>query len=291
MTGRDQQPRLGRGLAALLGETGSGARTDATAVRVIPVGDLDPNPNQPRSAILAAPLEELVASIRARGILQPLLARPHPREPGRYEIVAGERRWRAAQAAGLHEVPVLVRPFEDSEAMAASLVENLQREDLNPLEEADGYRRLLDEFGMSQEALGAAVGKSRSHVANTLRLLQLPPAVQAELRNGALTAGHARALLAHPEPEKAALIVIARGLNVRQTEALATRRDEPARTSGHRPIVAATGDPDIKALERSLSARLGLRVEIACRGHRGAIRLHFGTLDQLEGVVALLSRD
>jgi ParB family chromosome partitioning protein len=291
MTGRDQQPRLGRGLAALLGDAGSGASADPTAVHVIPVGDLEPNPHQPRSTILAEPLEALVASIRARGILQPLLARPHPREAGRYEIVAGERRWRAAQAAGLHEVPVLVRPFKDSEAMAASLVENLQREDLNPLEEADGYRRLLDEFAMSQEALGAAVGKSRSHVANTLRLLQLPPRVQAELRNGALTAGHARALLAHPEPEKAALIVIARGLNVRQTEALATRQAEAARPSEDQPFLTAPGDPDIKALEQSLSARLGLRVEIAFRGHRGAIRIHFGTLDQLEGVLALLSRD
>ncbi|MBN9511073.1 MAG: ParB/RepB/Spo0J family partition protein [Alphaproteobacteria bacterium] len=291
MTAREPPPRLGRGLAALLGDAGSGLAADAAAVRTVPIGDLAPNPNQPRSEIRAAPLDELVASIRARGILQPLLARPHPREPGRYEIIAGERRWRAAQAAGLHEVPVLVRPFQDPEAMAASLVENLQREDLNPLEEAEGYRRLLDEFTMSQEALGGAVGKSRSHVANMLRLLNLPPRVQTELRKGAISAGHARALLADPAPEQAALVVIARGLNVRQTEALVTQR---ARGETDHQTAGAQGsakDPDLAALERSLSARLGLKVEIAPRGRGGAVRIHFQTPDQLEGVLALLSRD
>ena len=225
--------------------------------------------------------------MRARGILQPLLARPDPNDPGRFQIIAGERRWRAAQAAGLHEVPALVRDLEDSEAMAAALVENLQRQDLNAIEEAEGYRRLLEEFGMTQEQLGAAVGKSRSHIANTLRLLNLPPTVQAEVRKGALSAGHARALLAHPEPMKAALAVIARGLNVRQTEAL----------TAHRPAAADLGpvttrgrakDPETAALEAELSARLGLRVEIAFDGKGGSLRIHYRSLDQLDGIVVLL---
>ena len=156
-------------------------------------------------------------------MLQPLLARPHPGQHGQYQIIAGERRWRAAQAAGLHEVPVLIRPLTDTEAMAAALVENLQRQDLDPIEEAEGYKRLIGEFGLTQDGLGELVGKSRSHVANTMRLLQLPAPVLEGVRSGTLSAGHARALLTHPQPEQAARVVIARGLNVRQTEALVQR--------------------------------------------------------------------
>jgi ParB family chromosome partitioning protein len=231
-------------------------------------------------------LHELAESIRLRGILQPLLARPHPSTSGQYQIIAGERRWRAAQQAGLHEVPVLVRNLADSDAMAASLVENLQRQDLNPIEEAEGFKRLIEEFGLTQEQLGEAVGKSRSHVANMMRLLQLPPSVRTEVQNGTLSAGHARALLAHPNPEQAALQVLARGLNVRQTEALATTksstpvttRDENAR------------DPETVALERDLSEKLGLRVQIAFDGRGGSVRITYTSLDQLDGVLALLSR-
>ncbi|MDA8249464.1 MAG: ParB/RepB/Spo0J family partition protein [Rhodospirillales bacterium] len=277
-------PRLGRGLAALLGEAAAPSSADAAGIRSVPIESLEPGPYQPRRPIDPATLDELVASIRSHGILQPLLARPHPAMPGRYQLIAGERRWRAAQAAGLHEVPVLVRPLADAEAMAAALVENLQRQDLDAIEEAEGYRRLVDEFGLSQEALGQAVGKSRSHIANTLRLLQLPPRVQAELRTGGLTAGHARALLAHPDPEKAALQVIARGLNVRQTEALAARRE---------PVPAATSarDPDTAALEKSLSARLGLQVTVAAEGAGGTLRIRYRSLDQLDGLITLLMRD
>ncbi|HET9018133.1 MAG TPA: ParB/RepB/Spo0J family partition protein [Acetobacteraceae bacterium] len=285
MTARPAPPRLGRGLAALLGEAAAPpAGPDAAGIRTVPIEALEPGPYQPRRPIDPATLDELVTSIRSHGILQPLLARPHPAGSGRYQLVAGERRWRAAQAAGLHEVPVLVRPLADAEAMAAALVENLQRQDLDAIEEAEGYRRLLDEFGLSQEALGHAVGKSRSHVANTLRLLQLPPRVQAELRTGSLTAGHARALLAHPDPEKAALQVIARGLNVRQTEALAARRDEA-------PSAASVKDPDTAALEKSLSARLGLQVTLAAEGAGGTLRIRYRSLDQLDGLITLLMRD
>lgn len=286
MTGKDPRPRLGRGLAALLGESPD----EATAgdVTNIAIGQLEPGPFQPRSTIDPASLADLVASIRARGILQPLLARPTPGKPGRYQIIAGERRWHAAQSAGLHDVPVLVRPLSDAEAMSAALVENLQRQDLDAVEEAEGYRRLLDEFAMTQEHLAEAVGKSRSHVANTLRLLNLPRTVQTEIKKGALTAGHARALLGHPDPAKAALQVIARGLNVRQTEALAAQREAAQGASAQR-APAHDKDPETAALERDLSERLGLRVEIAFDGKGGTVRIHYRNLEQLDGVVALLN--
>lgn len=288
MTAREPVPRLGRGLAALLGEAASATIAESPGVRALAIDLLEPSPYQPRRAVDPASLDELAASIRARGVLQPLLARPHPDMPARYQIVAGERRWRAAQRAGLHEVPVLVRPLSDVEAMAAALVENLQRQDLNPIEEAEGYRRLIDEFSLSQEALGDAVGKSRSHIANTLRLLNLPSRVQAEVRAGGLTAGHARALLAHPDPERTALQVIARGLNVRQTEALAARRDDPAGT-GSDPV--SRKDPDLQALERSLATRLGLQVEISARGAGGVVHIRYRSPDQLEGLLTLLSAE
>lgn len=288
MSAKEPGPRLGRGLAALLGDAAAN-RSDSDGLRTIAIEALDPSPYQPRRAIDPTTLEELAASIRARGILQPLLGRPHPQRPGRYQVIAGERRWRAAQLAGLHEVPVLVRPLADAEAMAAALVENLQRQDLNPIEEAEGYRRLLDEFAMTQEAMGEAVGKSRSHVTNTLRLLNLPATVQAEVRNGGLTAGHARALLAHPEPAKAALAVIARGLNVRQTEAFAARGGEKSAHSDDQPDDRS--DPDTLTLERSLTARLGMQVDILRRGKGGSLRIRYASLDQLEGLITLLTRD
>ena len=190
-------------------------------VRHVPLDLLEPNPYQPRSSIDPTALEELTQSVRLRGILQPLLVRPHPVTAGRFQIVAGERRWRAAGAAGLHEVPALVHDMTDTEAAAVALVENLQRQDLNPIDEAEGYDRLLTQFAYTQEALGQAVGKSRSHIANTLRLLNLPPRVKEALQKGEISAGHARALLAHPAPEAGLREVIDRQLSVRQTEALA----------------------------------------------------------------------
>lgn len=287
MSRKEIGPRLGRGLAALLGEPPPAALGDPSGSRPIPVEFLSPGPFQPRGPIDPASLTELIESVRARGILQPLLARPDPEAPDHFQIIAGERRWRAAQAAGLHEVPALVRDLSDADAMAAALVENLQRQDLNAIEEAEGYRRLLEEFGLTQEQLGEAVGKSRSHIANTVRLLNLPPTVQAEVRKGALTAGHARALLAHPDPKTAALAVIARGLNVRQTEALAAQRTTPPDTGTRLP----GKDPETAALEAELSGRLGLKVDIAFDGKAGSVRIHYRSLEQLDGIVALLNRN
>lgn len=286
MSAKGINPRLGRGLAALLGDAGQGkAPNSATGVKIIPIDHLEPGPYQPRGMMDPAALADLIDSIKARGILQPLLARPHPTEMGRYQIIAGERRWRASQEAGLHDVPVLVRDLSDLETMAAGLVENLQRQDLNAIEEAEGYKRLFDEFGMTQENLAEAVGKSRSHIANTVRLLNLPLTVRNEVKNGALSPGHARALLAHPEPEKAALAVIARGLNVRQTEALASRKVDAAAAGIY---AAKMKDPETQALERELAAQLGLKVDIFFDGKGGTMRLHYRTLDQLDGIVRLL---
>lgn len=290
MSAKEANPRLGRGLAALLGDGAAPQnRADGNAVHSLPVAHLHPSPFQPRKTVDPQGVQELAASIAARGVLQPLLVRPDPAASGRYQIIAGERRWRAAQIAGIHEVPALIRDLSDNDAMMVALVENLQRQDLNAIEEADGYRRLLDEFGLTQDDLGRSVGKSRSHIANTLRLLNLPASVQGELRNGTLSAGHARALLAHPEPEKAALQVIARGLNVRQTEALAKQRASAA--SGPSAAPAKPQDPETAALAQTLSERLGLRVDIAFNGQGGTVRLHYRSLDQLDGIVALLSRD
>jgi ParB family chromosome partitioning protein len=289
MTAKDPGPRLGRGLAALLGDSAPATSQAGVpeSVTTLPIEHLAPGPFQPRGDFDPASMAELVDSIRARGILQPLLVRPKPDERDRYQIIAGERRWRAAQQAGLHAVPTLIRDLTDTEAMAAALVENLQRQDLNAIEEAEGYQRLVDEFGLTQERLAEAVGKSRSHVANTLRLRNLPAPVQAELRKGNLTAGHARALLNHPEPAKAAMTVIAKGLNVRQTEALLPGRPGTRKSSGEAP----GKDPETAALERDLSERLGLKVDIVFDGKGGTLRIQYRSLDQLDSIVTLLSRD
>lgn len=280
-------PRLGRGLSALLGEvpaSGRGGDGTGDGLRFLPIEALEPGPFQPRGAMEAEPLQELAASIREHGLLQPILVRPKPGAEGRYEIIGGERRWRAAQQVPLHEVPVVIRPLGDREAMAAALVENLQRQDLNALEEAEGYRRLIDEFGLTQDALGQAVGKSRSHVANTLRLLGLPERVRELLREGALTAGHARALLTAPDPVALAMQVVDRGLNVRQTEALAAARQRP-----ESPKQPAPRDPETVALEQELSARLGLKVAIRHEGRGGQVTIRYRDLDQLDGLIRLLN--
>lgn len=282
---KEPGPRLGRGLAALMGDAPGPTTPPASGTTTIPVEHLEPGPFQPRGDFDPASMAELVDSIRTRGILQPLLARPHPITPNRFQIIAGERRWRAAQQAGLHAVPTLIRTLSDADAMAAALVENLQRQDLNAIEEAQGYHRLTEEFGLTQERLAEAVGKSRSHVANTMRLRQLPTTVQEEVRKGSLSAGHARALLSHPDPAKAALAVIARGLNVRQTEALAPARIAKRDSA---PSSRSAKDPETAALERDLSERLGLKVEIAFDGKGGNVRILYRSLDQLDGIVSLL---
>lgn len=271
-------PRLGKGLSALLGDVAEAAAHES--VRTLPVTALEPGPFQARGPMDADALEELAASIRRHGVLQPILVRPRPQSPGRYEIIGGERRWRAAQAAHLHEVPVVVRDFDDREAMAAGLVENLQREDLNALEEADGYHRLIEQFGLTQQALSEAIGKSRPHIANTLRLLGLPERVRDLLRDGALTAGHARAVLAAADPVAVALQVVDRGLNVRQAEALANARPSP-------PAERAV-DPETRALERELSQHLGLQVAVQHNGKSGQVVIKYRNLDQLDGLIRLL---
>ena len=268
-------PRLGRGLASLLGDAApaTGTRTS------LPVTALEPGPFQPRATIDPEALADLAASIKHQGVLQPILARPHPTTPGHHQIIAGERRWRAAQQAGLHEVPVLLRPLSDSEAMAAALVENLQREDLDAIEEAEGYRRLTGEFGLAQEQLAALVGKSRSHVANTLRLLQLSPAIRAHVQSRALSAGHARTLVGHKDADALAHTIITRGLNVRQAEALAQR---PA------PTPRGVPTPEHTELERDLSTSLGLAVKIQPNGHGGTLQVTYRTLDQLDLIIEKL---
>jgi ParB family transcriptional regulator, chromosome partitioning protein len=278
MSAKATGPRLGRGLASLLGDVAVQAPPPPGSVRQIALDQLEPNPFQPRSTIEPAALDELAQSIRVRGILQPLLVRPHPADPDRFQIIAGERRWRAAGAAGLHEVPALVRETADTDAAAVALVENLQRQDLNAVDEAEGYDRLIGQFGLTQEAVGQAVGKSRSHITNTLRLLHLPPAVKEALRSGIISAGHARALLTHPEPETAMRQVVARQLSVRQTEALATRN--PIADVAH--SARAERNPDIAAVERQLAERLGLRVRVTFDGSGGTVQIRYTELDQLD---------
>ena len=277
--------RLGMGLSALLGDAPVAVAATASPSdhqRILPIEALEPGPFQPRGPMEPEALQELAESIREHGILQPILVRPKPGSSGVWQIIGGERRCRAAQLAKQHEVPVVVRDFDDRTAMAAGLVENLQREDLNPLEEAIGYQRLLDDFGLKQETLGQAVGKSRSHVANTLRLLNLPDKVRALLSSGSLTAGHARALLTADDPVALAEQVVTRGLNVRQTEALAAA--SPAKPNAAR----AVSDPETKALEKDLGERLGLGVAIRRSGKGGKLVLSWRDLDQLETVLRLL---
>lgn len=285
MSAREQPRRLGKGLVELLGAGAGQPSGIMEGMRNLAIAALHPGPFQPRRAMDEDALEELAASLKSRGVLQPLLVRAHPGRGGQFQIIAGERRWRAAQRAGLHEVPVLVRDLSDTDAMAAGLVENLQRQDLDPIEEAEGYQRLLDEFGMIQEDLAAAVAKSRPHISNMLRLLKLPPGVQKALRAGDLTAGHARALMQHPNPEAGAQIIIANQMTVRQAEALvqtaltAKPRDHKLESRSN----AATRD-----LERELSENTGLRVRISYNGKGGGVTISYENLEQLDSIVSLL---
>ncbi|MCF3946350.1 ParB/RepB/Spo0J family partition protein [Acidiphilium sp. AL] len=289
MSVKEQPRRLGKGLVELMGSAASALTPHAMpaeGARTVAIAALHPGPFQPRRAMDEAALEELAASLKSRGVLQPLLVRGHPAKPGQYQIIAGERRWRAAQRAGLHEVPVLVRELSDTDAMAAGLVENLQRQDLDPIEEAEGYQRLLDEFGMIQEDLAVAVAKSRPHITNMLRLLNLPRSVQTALQSGELSSGHARALMQHPDPEAGARAILANRLTVRQAELLAqtalTPKPPPARARYET-------DVETRALERDLSERLGLRVRISFNGKGGSVSLAYEGLDQLDGILALLN--
>ncbi len=280
--------RLGRGLAALIGDVGQEPQTGerTRAQRRVPIEFVQPNPRNPRKQFSESDLEDLTASIRERGLIQPVVVRS--RGPDSYEIIAGERRWRSAQRAGLHEIPIVVLDVTDAEALELAIVENVQRADLNPVEEAAGYQSLIDEFKHSQDDLARIVGKSRSHIANTLRLLKLPESVKAYLKAGKLTAGHARALLGQPEPERLAREIVEKGLNVRQVEALA--QENAAKAGTRKPRAPAAKDPDTVALERRVSDALGLVVSVDHRGEGGVLHIRYRDLDQLDDVLHRLER-
>ena len=293
----DRQRGLGRGLSALLGEDAAEA-VPVTAgaalpggVQMAPIETLKPNPDQPRKVFTQSDLDELSASIRDKGILQPILVRAQPGEPGMWQIIAGERRWRAAQAARLKEAPVIVREMDDIEVLEVAIIENVQRADLNPVEEAQADAQLMDRFGGTQDALAGVVGKSRSHVANTLRLLQLPSEVLNHVSEGRMSAGHARALITARDPLALAEQVLAEGLNVRQTEALARRSQEPAKpSSGAGKSASREVSPDTAALEQDLADALGLQVRLNDRGGKGELTLSYRDLEQLDDLCRRLMR-
>ncbi len=283
--------RLGKGLAALIGDDVSEESVvqDARHLRHMPIETMKANPNNPRKVFEDDDLNDLARSIKEKGLLQPIVVRPSGDGRG-HEIVAGERRWRAAQRAGVHDVPVLIRELDDGEALEVALIENVQRTDLNPLEEARGYSQLIEQFGHTQQQLAEAVGKSRSHVANSLRLLSLPDSVRAHIENGLLTAGHARALVASDAPGELADKIIELGLNVREAEQL--HRDSQAGGGGvKRGSQDKTKSADITALERSLSEATGMHVEIADTGKgRGKMVIKYSSLEQLDDICSRLCR-
>lgn len=283
----DPRRRLGRGLATLLGDAASDVTpARARGPRRAPIEFLKPNPRNPRTQFREADLADLTASIREKGIIQPIVVRTVAGVENVYEIIAGERRWRAAQLAQLHEVPILIKDLPDRDALEVALVENIQRQDLNAVEEAEGYRRLVDEFGHTQEDLAKVVGKSRSHVANLLRLLTLPEPVRKLVETGQLTAGHARALVGNPDAEVLAKRIVDKGLTVRQTEKLVTPEKATSPTAKN----AAPTDPNTAALERDLETLLGLRVKVAYDGKTGSLTIYYGTLDQLDGLLSRITQ-
>jgi ParB family chromosome partitioning protein len=277
---------LGRGLSALIGDEADAAPAKGEAgirpQRTLPVAWLHPNPFQPRKSFGAEELDDLAKSIREKGVLQPILVRPTARGPEIFEIVAGERRWRAAQLAKLHDVPVVVRELSDAESLELAIIENVQRADLNAMEEAGAYQQLIDNFEYTQETLSQELGKSRSYVANTVRLLKLPDKVQGFIRDGKLSAGHARTLVGDPNAEARALAIIEQSLTVRQAE----RRSKKKKARS----TPATSNADIRALESSLSEALGLKVQVAHKGSTGGeLRIAYRTLEQLDDVIQRLS--
>ena len=287
--------RLGRGLAALIADSSAQMPTspapEARDRRRVRHADVRPNPNNPRRTFVDEDLTDLSNSIREKGIIQPIVVRPAPGRAGAYEIIAGERRWRAAGAAGLDEVPVVIVEVDDKGALELAIIENVQRADLNPIEEARGYERLAREFGYSQTDLARIIGKSRSHVANMIRLLKLPGSVEAMVVDGSLSAGHARALLVFDDPEPVAKRVVARGLNVREVEKLAQAHQRPAPLPADvpKPKRAPHGE-ETRALSKRIAAALGLGVEIDTRGAGGEIRIRYETHDELESLCRQLTR-
>jgi len=301
-----KQAKLGRGLSALLGDY-SGARnvvetpdpisadntpsTDDAPASSIAIDRIVPNPKQPRRTFIEAELEELASSIRAKGVIQPILVRPDPNQPEMFEIIAGERRWRAARRAGLAVIPAVVREMDDREMLEIAIIENVQRSDLNPVEEAEAYKALIDRFGRTQDSVAAQVGKSREHVSNTMRLLALPDDVREHVREGRLSAGHGRALLKTVDPSGLAATVIARGLSVRETEALSKESKLGGAIKSLAKTLAEDKDVDTKALEIDLQRALGLDVDIRhVNGKGGEVRIKYAQLEQLDEICRLLSR-
>lgn len=291
MSEQSKRKHLGRGLSALFGdeEDIGGAESTPRDSRSLPVEFLRSGEFQPRRHFDPDALQALVDSIREKGVLEPILVRRVPAENDAYEIIAGERRWRAAQTAGLHEVPVVIKELDDREALEIALIENLQREDLTAIEEAEGYKRLAEQFDRTQDELARAIGKSRSHVANTLRLLALPQTVRDRVQDGSLSAGHARALLGARDPAAAAAAVQKKALNVRQTEAMIRReRQDEGETRRGRPA-RPDKDPNTAALERDLGNLFGLKVVIEERGEAGTLTFHYRSLEQLDDVLQKLT--
>ncbi|NEX91522.1 ParB/RepB/Spo0J family partition protein [Caulobacter sp. 17J65-9] len=298
----ERQRGLGRGLSALLGEQAAEAVMAADEAAQVaaparpgstsefPIELLHPNPDQPRKIFTEAELEELGASIREKGVLQPILVRPSPLTPGEYQIVAGERRWRASYKAGLKTVPVIVRDLDDLEVLEIGIVENVQRADLNPMEEALSYKALMERFGRTQDAVAQVVGKSRSHVANTMRLLALPEAVRDHVLAGRLSAGHARAIATAPDPAALAERVIQDGLSVRQAEALSREAAERPRREPRPGSNPAAKSADTAALESDLADALGLDVVLDDRNGKGELKIRYTTLEQLDDLCRRLMR-
>lgn len=282
---------LGRGLSALMADVSvTDTQAPARADQRVPIEDIAPNPDQPRRRFADDDLGDLAASIRTKGVIQPLIVRPTPGGRAKYQIVAGERRWRAAQMAQLHDLPVIIRELGDTEVLELAIIENIQRADLNAVEEAAGYRQLMDRFGHTQEKLAEALGKSRSHIANLLRLLNLPDEVQVYLAEGRLSAGHARALITLENPIPLARRVIEKGLSVRETERLAKQDGgaAPQRKSG---APATEKDADTKVLEQDLSANLGMKVTVnhAPGKDAGTVQIAYKSLDELDELCRVLS--
>lgn len=281
---RRKSPGLGRGLSALLGEVAREPGTTDNGVREIAIADISPHPDQPRRHFDDDALAELAESIALRGVLQPIVVRP---VGNKFQIVAGERRWRAAQKAHLHQIPAIIRDYDDGTVLEVALIENIQREELNAIEEGEAYARLTRDFGHSQEALGKIVHKSRSHIANLMRLLELPSAVREMVADGRLQMGHARALLGAADAELLAEQAVSKGMSVRDVERLAKKSKKPNATSKSAPAVGPDGD--IAMLERQLGDLLGLKVSIAHNSVGGDVTIHYATLDQLDMICQRLS--
>ncbi|SJM31481.1 ParB/RepB/Spo0J family partition protein [Mesorhizobium delmotii] len=285
--------RLGRGLAALIGEIDRPAAPEKQSMNAdgkVPIEFLSPNPKNPRRHFGDADLTDLAQSIREHGVVQPVVARPSPTQAGRYEIIAGERRWRAAQRAGLTDIPIIVRDVNDRTALELAIIENVQRTDLNPVEEAMGYQQLIDDHGYTQADLGQVIGKSRSHVANTLRLLKLPDVIRDMLVDGALSAGHARTLVTAQDPASLAKRIVEDGLSVRQAEALA-QMPTGAPTGKRKPAAPAQKDADTLALEKLMTGTIGMIVTIEHKERGGVISVAYRTLEQLDELCRRLKQE